>query len=529
MSQKKVPFRKWVPSWLRAVVGFLILATIMLLNGAYTGSSIDLSSALGVMNEDINMAYYVASAGMATAYPLTSVIRPIVTTKTILLCDLILQVILSLICATTQSIGVIMASSFFIGFLKAFVLLEMIVILKPVFSKRNIRSEFYAYFYPMVFGMGQISLILTAELAYNYKWQYMYYLVMTMLLLSIILVLICFRYGHRPINIPFKDIDRISIFRISTALILIVYVCTYGKTDWFESIDILICTIAIIPFLWLFIKRQLTIKKPYVNFSIISKKAIVGYIFMAIVMMLSSSTSLVSSYTNSVLRLDNIHSNIINLMNIPGFILGAILCFWWFRLQIWRFRVLVFWGMACFVCYYAILYFGITPDGTYEFLYLPTMLKGMGMMILFIAFGVYAVEDMDPKLMISNAFFLVSIRSLISPVVGASLFSNLLYRLQQKNIMILGDNIDLQNPISSTRYNDALASAAKQGLSMSDAQQMAINDLYATTNTQALILSIKVIVGYLLIFSIIVMIISRFTQFHKTIKVKVVKSGDDMA
>ncbi|MEG2758748.1 MAG: transporter, partial [Rikenellaceae bacterium] len=78
-------------------------------------------------------------------------------------------------------------------------------------------------------------------------------------------------------------------------------------------------------------------------------------------------------------------------------------------------------------------------------------------------------------------------------------------------------------------YNDALASAAKQGLSMSDAQQMAINDLYATTNTQALILSIKVIVGYLLIFSIIVMIISRFTQFHKTIKVKVVKSGDDMA
>ncbi|MEG2494049.1 MAG: MFS transporter, partial [Rikenellaceae bacterium] len=224
MSQKKVPFRKWVPSWLRAVVGFLILATIMLLNGAYTGSSIDLSSALGVMNEDINMAYYVASAGMATAYPLTSVIRPIVTTKTILLCDLILQVILSLICATTQSIGVIMASSFFIGFLKAFVLLEMIVILKPVFSKRNIRSEFYAYFYPMVFGMGQISLILTAELAYNYKWQYMYYLVMIMLLLSIILVLICFRYGHSPINIPFKDIDRISIFRISTALILIVYV-----------------------------------------------------------------------------------------------------------------------------------------------------------------------------------------------------------------------------------------------------------------------------------------------------------------
>lgn len=57
-----------------------------------------------------------------------------------------------------------------------------------------------------------------------------------------------------------------------------------------------------------------------------------------------------------------------------------------------------------FTTYLAILYFGISPDATYEILYLPTFLKGLGMMIIFIAFGIYVVEDLPPSLTIYNAF-----------------------------------------------------------------------------------------------------------------------------
>lgn len=346
-----------------------------------------------------------------------------------------------------------------------------------------------------------------------------------------ILVLVCFRYGHRPITIPFKDIDGLSVLFVTIALLLTVYVCTYGKIrDWFASIDIIVCSLLIIPIFWFFIRRQQKNATPYLNLSVLRHgKAVLGYFFMAMVMFFSSSSSLVSSYTTSVLKLDSIHVNGLNLIMIPGFILGAIICFWWFRVQVWRFRVLAFWGMACFVGYFAILYFGITSDGTYEFLFLPTFLKGAGMMILFIAFGVYTVEDMDSKLMISNAFFLVTIRSLISPVAGASLFSNLLYRSQQNNIMVLSENIDLQNSVSAARYQEALGSALKQGLSIEDAGQIALNNLYSNLNIQSLLLSIKMILGYLRIISIVIMVAARFTPFHKTLKVKAVKSGEDMA
>lgn len=532
MAQKKVPFRKWVPLWLRAVVGFTLLVPIMMLNGAYTGSSLDASSALGILSEDINMAYYAASAGMAVAYPIIPKIRACVTTKTVLLCDLFLQVVLSWLCTQFVSMQMVIAMSFLIGFLKAFALLEMIIILKPIFSKKDIRSEFYAYFYPIVFGTGQISMLLTAEFAYNYQWQYMYYFVMAMLLVAIIAIMICFRYGSRPIRIPLREIDGVNIMLISAILLMTVYVCTYGKVrDWFASSDIAICSALLLPLLWLFIHRLKKGKTPsYVNLAVLkSRKAIIGYMFMVIVMFFSSSSYLVTSYTTSVLKLDSIHSNGLNLMMIPGFVLGATLCFWWFRWQIWRFRVLVFWGMACFVGYFGILYLGITPDGSYEFLYLPTMLRGTGMMILLIAFGVYAVEDMDPRLMISNAFFLVGIRSLLAPVVCSSFFSNLIYRYQQHNIMILSENIDIQNSIPAMRYDESLNEALHHGFSLDQAQQIATNSLYASVSTQSLILSIKIVLGYMLLFSIVLMIISRFIPFHKTLRVQAVKSGYDMA
>jgi len=72
-----------------------ILIPVMMLNGTYSGASINVSGALGVLTEDISMAYYAASVGMAVAYPITAKIRAIATTKTIVLSDLILQTFLA--------------------------------------------------------------------------------------------------------------------------------------------------------------------------------------------------------------------------------------------------------------------------------------------------------------------------------------------------------------------------------------------------------------------------------------------------
>lgn len=530
MAQTKLPVRRWIPKWLGIVTAFMVMIPILMINGTYTGCSIDISGALGILSEDISMAYYSASAGMAVAYPLIPKIRSIVTTKTILLSDLLLQIGLSLICARTIHIEVITICSFFIGFLKAFAMLEIIIILKPFFSPKDVRSEFYGYFYPIVFGVGQISMVITSYLAYSYQWQYMYYFVTILLFVAIIFVLLCFRYGRRPIKIPFRDIDWQSLVLISALMLITLYVATYGKTkDWFSSDKILVGALAVPVLLALFIWRQKSNPTPYLVLEVLSSpKAIVGYVFMALVMFFSASSAIISSYATSVLRIDNVHTNLLNLWLIPGFVFGAFLSFWWLRLQIFRFRVLVFWGMSFFVLYLGLLYFGLTPDGTYEALRFPMFLRGAGMMTLFIAFGVYAVEDMNPKLMIHNAFFLIGVRSAIAPALSASFFSNAIYYLQQKGMTVLCENVNMGNPLAAGHYTQSLNSALALGHSITDAQSLATNTLYSIVQVQALMLALKTLVGYLLIAAIIIMVVSRFIPFHQKLKVKVVKTGDDM-
>jgi hypothetical protein len=530
MVKLNLPLRPWVPQWLGIVTMFVVMFPIIMLNGTYTGSMLEVSSTLGILSEDITMGYYAAAAGMAVAYPIIPKIRAIATPKTMLLTDLILQIFLSYICAQVGNMDITIICSFFIGFLKAFIMLEFIIQVRPFFSPKNVRSEFYAYFYPIVFSGGQISMALTAQLAYYYQWQYMYYFTILLMLIAIIFILLFFRYAKRPMRIPYKEIDGRSMFIIAAALLFSIYIFTYGKTlDWFSSPKIRIYTIAIPILIYFFVHRQRTQEKPYVSLKPLHHhKSIIGYTFMVLVIFFSASSSLITNYLNSIIRVDSVHANSLSLMLIPGFIVGAIICFWWFRWQRWRFRYLISGGMFCYVIYLVILYFGITPYSTYEMLYFPVFLRGLGMMTLFIAFGVYVVEDLDPKLMLSNAFFLISLRSVLAPAISASFFSNLLYYLQIKGMNTLSEHMTLTNPLASSRYAQAMNSALAQGHGYDEASQLAANNFYSTLQQQSLLLGIKIVIGYLLIAALVIAVVSAFIPFHKTLKVAVVKTGDDM-
>lgn len=525
-----VPIRPWVPQWLGFVTAMVIMLPVVLINGAYTGDITEVSGTLGVLSEDIRMAYYATSVGMAVSYPLIPKVRAVLTTKTALLIDLLMQAILSFLCAQVNQIDIVIICSFFIGFFKGFAMLEIIIMIRPFFSPANVRSEFYAYFYPIVFSAGQISMAVTAQLAYHYQWQHMYYLVVILLLVAIVFILLFFRYARTPLHIPFKEMDGKSALLIATGLLFIIYIFTYGKTlDWFSSQKILVYTFVTPVLLWLFLHRQVTSKKPYIRIEVLNhSKALIGYFFMMVTMFFSSGSSLIVSYATSIIRIDSVHTNALNLWMLPGFILGAIICYWWFRWQRWRFRFLISGGMFCFVTYFAILYFGITPGGSYEMLYAPMFLRGMGMMILFIAFGVYVVEDMNPKLMIYNAFFLITFRSALAPAFSTAFYNNMLYRLQLNAMNILSENMTMDNVLASKQYSQSLSSALAQGHSMQEAAQIATNGLYGTLQSQSLLLGLKTMLGYMLIASLAVAVISRFIPFHKTVKVAIVKTGEDM-
>ncbi len=522
------PFRSWVPNWLKIVVAIIILIPILLVNGAYTGSNIDISSYLGVISEDINMAYYASSVGMAVAHLVIPKVKPLATAKTIILIVLLFQVLLSFICAETSYIEVIIFCSFFIGYFKAFSMIETINILMPALSPSGTRNEFYAKFYPITLTCGQLSLVLTAELAYIYNWQYMYYFMILMLLVSIIAVVTCMSFARRLVRIPIKDIDWLSFFLVSVCFMAIIYVATYGKTkDWFNSGQIIIATILIPLTGWLFIRRQFS-EKPFLDMSVLkNRNSVTVYLLSFLLMFYASFSILISSYTTNVLRLDSTHVNELYLYMIPGFLVGGVICYYWFIKEI-RMAWLIFLGFACFTLSIALLYFQITPNGLYEDLYLLMFLRGIGMLVLFVAFAIYGIYGLSPKQLIYNAFFLITARSALAPAVGASVLTNWLYRLQQKNTSILSEGVDMQNSLANSQFTSSVNTALAQGWSLEDAQRIATNLLYQKIQIQAVTISIKTIAGWMLMLGILLLIgiVLYFLQFKP---VKLMKMGNDMS
>ena len=255
MKELGAPIRQWVPDWLGLICIFIVILPVTMLNGSYTGSMLEVSNTLGTNTEDITMGYYAAAAGMAVSYPIIPKILEAFSIKFLLLADLVAQFFLSWICARSQNADILIVCSFAIGFLKGFLMLWFIRYAQKIFSPKNIRSQFYSYFYPFVFGGGQASMLVTAQLAYHYDWKYMYYFMMLMILLAIVMVIICFRH-NRPIkSIPLADLHIREMFIISTGLLMLMYVINYGKVlDWMASpkicLYIMIAPILIALFIW---------------------------------------------------------------------------------------------------------------------------------------------------------------------------------------------------------------------------------------------------------------------------------------
>lgn len=471
------------------------------------------------------------SAGMAIAYPIVPKVLDALSSKFLLLTDLSIQFLLSWVCARSQNIDLVIICSFFIGFLKGFLMLWFIRRATKIFSPKNVRSEFYSYFYPLVFAGGQVSMIVTAELAYHYNWQYMYYFMMMMMLMaSILIVIVCFRH-NRPLKpIRLSELHIREMLVIATGLLMLMYVINYGKVlDWMSSFKIrlylVIAPILIAFFIW----KQYHSKQPYVNLApLYQPKAIVGYLYMMLVMFFSTSTTLLTNYMTSILKVDSTHTYQLYIYLLPGYALGAFICFWWFRWQRWRFRFLIAGGMSCFAAFFGILYFTVSPESTYEMLFLPVFLRGLGMLVLIIAFALFAVEELNPKFLLANAFFLICFRSVLAPILATSFYSNTLYRLEQKYMYSLSETISQTDPLAASQFNQSLTQHLAQGHEYTEATQMATQTLYATLQQQSLLLSLKHILGYLFVISLVIAIVSRFIPFHKTIRVKYTKAGDDM-
>lgn len=519
-----LPLRDGVPQWAGIITILLVMIITATANGTCIGTTPEIVGSLSALSDDITMGYYATSVGLCTVLPLISLLKVYNTPKTMLLMGLIAEALLGLICVKTQNIDVLIAASYLTGIAKGILMITCIGLIKRFFTPNNVNSEFISMLLPFVMIVGQLSTFLTERFTYDFQWQYIYYVIIVLSLAAIVLLLSCFKYANILPHLPVREIDFKAIFLMTIALLGFVYFFSYGRTlDWFHSEKLVrLCVLTIIVFAVFLIQTNYS-SKPYIrSWQLLRWEGLTGYGFMVLTMFLTASSSILSAYLSTVLGVDNLHVNSFNLWVLPGYVLGGVICFYWYRWK-WRFRWLISLALWCYVAYFAIAYFGVAPNARYESLEFALVLRGTGMIILFSAFVLYLIEDLKSQEKPSHLFYIICFRGVLAPVLWAGVVSTWLYDKTQESIGKLADGIRMDNTPAADSFNSTFLSALSGGHGNYESMQMATSSLYATLNGQATLLVVKQLLGVFLLVAIVSAIVAALFPYKNPFKRDLVK------
>lgn len=492
-------FVAWLPKWAQTVVLLALLIPLLALGGLYTPTITDMTSGMGTLGEYFILANYFATIGTVAGFTVVLRLLTWQPPKRLLLFVFSGLLLIHIISAQTASPEIIVGLTFLSGVLKITGMLVLVIPLMPIMSPTGDRPQFYTIFYPIILSVGQAAGVLTSYLAYTYNWQFVYLYMIPILLACLLLTLVCYTYERAMPYVPITGIDWLSFFQLNSALMLLCYVCAFGRLeDWFVSPRIQGSSIACgLLGLW-FVCRQLTREQPLVNLHMLKRRNVwLGCLLFMLLGIFLASSSLQSTLTTGILRFDAPTSARLNLWMIPGILLGSAYCYYWFKFKRQRgFKGLFLLGFGAYVAAHALLYFLVAPGTGYDDLILPTFLRGLGMVLLFIVGGLFLTDKLSQAEMMATSFFMTLSRSLLCVLVFSTLFTNWSYRAQVKNASELAAHMDALDPQLLARVQPAGQAAAARG---ADAQVAMQQSLYALVQPQAILITVREILGYIVL------------------------------
>lgn len=513
------PFYNWVPKWLGILIHIFLFCPIIFISGAYTSNTSEMTGGLGIISEHIQYSNFATAVGMVVFAPFVVHYLLMRRPKMTFLLGFNLLFILSAICAKTDSMALLMMCSFFTGFIRIMLIFNnLFCLIKfalrqdpvnsfipgkapediPTMDKMDyVKATSVPILYLFFICLGQIGSSITAWLAYEYQWQYVYYGMMGLTLCALFLVETTMRYQkriwNRQIHIhKLGDFVAASIFELA-----ICYILIYGKTyDWFDNWSIRLATGSALVSLGMFIVLQTNSRHPYLRFSIFKRRYTwVAVIMFMLLMLVNSHSALVSVYTGVGMNIDNWKSAQLNNYGMIGDIIGVIICVAMAKRN-FAFRYIFAVGFLCIGLSATYLYFYFQPQGLYDDLIFPTVLRSAGMIILYAMSAIYGMKRLPAILLPSWIFVMLTFRSVIGPVVGTSVFSNLINQRQEQHISEMVDYLDESNVDFSGSYRKNVAGGKYTGLSTEDASTLAAVSSKGSVQKQAVLVTLKEICGW---------------------------------
>ncbi|MCJ8165990.1 MFS transporter [Pontibacter sp. E15-1] len=463
-------FKDWVPKPLQLLLIIVFTVINISIGSVYTGNIAMMTGDLGTMPEYLVWANYAAAIGLAAALTLFLRVKMRFRVKETLVVSYSIVAVFSYIIATTNVPEVIVAASFIIGFFKIFPIMEFMLPLMAIISGEGSKGKFYAVFYPFAIILGNVSGYYIIKLAYQTTWQYPHYLTLAICLLLVMLSVVFIHEKRFSRKLPFSQVDWLSILLFSVSMMCLAYFFSFGKTlNWFQSESIRFSFWGMLVSFAVMTLRQLNLKRPYASFEIFTKSNVLNVLLLlAFTAVFLGTGSIQSIYTSGVLGYDAITNASLNLMMIPGVLIGGIVSYPWYKSERST-KMLIFSGFAAFFLYSVMMYFMMVPEMNYGNWFLPMMLKGYGMAVLFIAVWFYTLDKLPMEQLLQSIGLVMTFRSVITTALFTSLYSWLQYKFQWDSVNNLavyfdGNLLSLQNALGgykNLQVNAVLAANKK--------------------------------------------------------------------
>lgn len=482
-------FREFVPDWSRFWI-LILITLVFLFSGAIQLASVTQQVGLfGYKDEDAKMIGYCAFVGMNMIFPILFPIRFRFSTKTILLTVTIVLFFCHLFSLFTTNVFFLCIINFIAGTFRMLGAFETMVCAQLTITPTRNYATFYSSIFFIVQGSALLFGGIVLYLMEYFNWFSIQQLIILLLVWVFLTVMILFRHYYSMKKIPLYGIDWTGYILWTISLLLLLFIITYGKYyEWFNSIHIRIATLLFFSILIFNIYHMFQVKRAYINIETWKYKNLWKLVamFIALYIALATTSSLQNFYMSNILHFDGIHLAYLNWIVLAGMAISALLCYIWFVKYNRNIKPMIFIGFGAIAIYLWMTYKGISLYTPFESFYIPSFLRGFGLLLLYIVLTLYVANIVPFKHNFQVLCIIGFIRMSLGTALGSSIITNWMQFLSQKNRIILGTELD---PINSSLF------------------EFNFNKIYTELETQIFLLSMKEIYGWILFASLIILTI----------------------
>lgn len=484
----------FVPRRLKPWLFIFFVIIIQFSGGVYLAAASDMVGTTALMQEDILMAGYASLIGLAINFAVMFRIKFSFSNRTQLLVAGIVLIAANLICANTESVPVLVITCFIAGWFRMQATLACNSTIQLWLTPVRDMAVFFCYVYILVDSVIQLSGIATIYTAFFSQWEYMHWIMIGLLALMMILVMLLVKPVRGPMFIPLLGIDWIGAILWAGFMMCFTFICVYGNYfDWWDSGEIraaaLLGLVCMITNLW----RASFLHHPYISFRAMRNRNVIRatIIYLVFFTLIATEHVFEHTYAANILGFDETNLIDLNWYVFAGIVVGCGFTYLTFALRKWRYKTMTAIAFSLAIVYLAYFYFFIDYGVEKEMLFLPLFFRGAAAVIISIVFLTSIVQSGLPFQVFPQA---LTINGFTGAVMGATLgpaiIGEFMRHTMAKNASLLGSAITDFNP---------------------DTAHVPLGQLYGLVQTQALIVSMKEIYGWLLIiaiFSLMIILVS---------------------